>query len=395
LQLFGDFDRAGLRWALLRPWQGLCSSEGDIDVLMSEEALDESRRILLRAGYLQMRADGEEVHAATFDPISGRFLWVHVQPTLKVGGVSVGAGKLLDNVLRQSFPELASEWLMWTLLVRAMEKQQLPERYRDPLKQFASDWSGGPAELEELVRSRGIDTDALAAAAAAGDWEYIIAQDWPREKANGDVPRLVTQARRVWRLIRALLAPQRCGLCVAIIGPDGAGKSTLVRGLERTLPLRTRRIYMGLTGGKMHRAQSLRVPGVVFAAQAAVLWTRYVQAVLYRAAGQIVLFDRYVLDGAVAAGKPLSPLPRVSRRVLRWIVPTPNLVLLLDASGRTMYARKGEYAAETLESWRTQYRRLATAIPSLVVVDAEQSAAGVLRTAQTLIWEKLCERIRV
>jgi thymidylate kinase len=131
----------------------------------------------------------------------------------------------------------------------------------------------------------------------------------------------------------------------------------------------------------------------VFAAQVAVLWAHYVRAILDRAAGRIVLFDRYVLDGAVAAGKPLPFRSKLSRRIQRWIVPAPDLVLLLDASGRTMYERKGEYAAETLESGRSQYRKLQAAVPSLVVIDAEQPAEGVLRTAQKLIWEKLRERV--
>lgn len=35
---------------------------------------------------------------------------------------------------------------------------------------------------------------------------------------------------------------------VAIIGVDGAGKSTVARALEGSMPLRTKYIYMGTTG---------------------------------------------------------------------------------------------------------------------------------------------------
>jgi thymidylate kinase len=73
-------------------------------------------------------------------------------------------------------------------------------------------------------------------------------------------------------------------------------------------------------------------------------------------------------------------------------VPAPNLVLLLDASGRTMFARKGEYAPETLESWRAEYRKLAADVPHLELLDAEQPPESVLRSAEALIWNMLRER---
>jgi thymidylate kinase len=150
---------------------------------------------------------------------------------------------------------------------------------------------------------------------------------------------------------------------------------------------------MGLTGGAMHEVTRLRIPGLVFAAQAGVLWAKFVRAKLYRAAGQIVLFDRYVLDGAVAPGRPMSGRTLLSRRLQRWLIPSPDLVLVLDASGETMYARKGAYTAQTLEEWRTIYRRMEGAVRGLVVIDAEQAPEEVLRTAQTLIWERIRERL--
>jgi thymidylate kinase len=83
----------------------------------------------------------------------------------------------------------------------------------------------------------------------------------------------------------------------------------------------------------------------------------------------------------------------LSRRIQRWLVPTPDLVLFLDASGQTMYARKGAYTAQTLEEWRTIYQRMEGAVRGLVVVNAEQPPEDVLRTAQGLIWERVRERL--
>lgn len=391
VHLFDAFDHAGLRWALLRPWEGLHSAEGDIDVLVGAAALEHARELLLLNGFLDMRTGGTGVHAANFDPVAGRFLWLHVQSTLKVGGLAIAGERLLDGLRREPFPELAPEWLMWAMLIRAIEKRHVPERYRARLRRLASEWRGGPAELEQVVIDRGLSPRDLVDFAAEGQWAEIVEQDRTSQKTNNRSfvrPRWVVPLSK----LKFLFSRRRRGLSVAVIGPDGAGKSTLVGGLQRTLPLPTHVVYMGLTGGMMSRARRLRLPGLVFAVQAALLWMKFMDALRHRAAGKIVLFERYVLDGAVPAGSELSPLQRFARRVQRWILPSADLVVLLDASGRIMYDRKGEYSPETLETWRSHYRKLEATVSSLVVIDAEQDADHVLRTAQELIWERLRDR---
>jgi thymidylate kinase len=387
--LFEDFREAGLRWALLRPWEGLCSAEGDVDVLLAPEEFDRAREVLLRAGFLIIPMGGPDLHAAIFDARADRFFWIHVQSALKIGDKLFPAEGLLGVVPDTPLRESPDEWLLWTVLLRAMDKGSVPERYRTRLMRLASDWREGPDELISIVEQRGLDPRKVAAAAAAGDWEQITAQG----KRHHAPDRAPSPGRRIQRLLQTLIAPKPYGLCVAVIGPDGAGKSTLVRELERTLPLRTRRTYMGLTGGAMHEAARLRIPGLVFAAQAAVLWAKFIRAKLCRAAGQIVLFDRYVLDGAVPPGRPLPRRTLLARRIQRWLVPSPDLVLFLDVSGQTMYARKGAYSAETLEEWRTIYRRLEGSVRRLVVVNAEQPPEDVLRIAQSVIWDKVRERV--
>lgn len=280
---------------------------------------------------------------------------------------------------------------MWALLIRAMEKRHVPERYRARLRRLASDWRGGPAELEQVVIAWGLSPRKLVELAAEGQWAEVVEQDRISPKTDEESfvqPRWIDTLSKVKHLF-----PRRGrGLSVAVIGPDGAGKSTLVEGLQRTLPLPTHVVYMGLTGGKMSRARRLRLPGLVFAVQAALLWMKFLDALRHRAAGRIVLFERYVLDGAVPAGTQLSPLQRFARRTQRWILPSADLVVLLDASGRIMYDRKGEYSPEMLETWRSHYRKLESKVSKLVVIDAEQDADHVLRITQELIWERLRDR---
>ena len=99
-----------------------------------------------------------------------------------------------------------------------------------------------------------------------------------------------------------------------------------------------------------------------------------------------MLFERYTLDGAVPPGHRIGALGTLSRRLLRHACPIPDLVLLLDASGQTLYRRSNEYDAGTLEDWRRAFGRLERSVPTLAVIDAERPAGAVLREASERIW---------
>jgi thymidylate kinase len=222
--------------------------------------------------------------------------------------------------------------------------------------------------------------------AAAGAWERLGALPFTA------APPPTLRARIAGRVERLALLWRRRGIAVGVIGPDGAGKTTLVEGLCADLPFPTRILYMGLTGGRLPRADALRIPGVVLAARLGLLWARWGVALIARLRGQTVLLDRLPLDGTVPSGVRLRPLAAASRRFQAAACPRPDLVLLLDASGATMHARKGEYEPERLEAWRAAYLRLRQHVDRLRVIDAEQPADVVRREAVALIWRCYAER---
>jgi thymidylate kinase len=238
-----------------------------------------------------------------------------------------------------------------------------------------------------VLAEHGLDAESLRTLAAAGEWDRLESHVRPRAAPRGRR----APAAGIVRRLRRVRGPR--GLSGAVLGPDGAGKTTLVEALDRGLPFETRRRYMGLTGGWIRRAGALRVPGLVLGARLLVLWGRYLRIQSDRRLGRIVLVDRYVLDGAVPSGVALRPLAQLSRRLQRRACPLPDLVLLLDASGETMHRRKGEYDPETLEVWRTAYSALVGRVPRLEVLDAEQPAEVVERRAEALIWERYRSRL--
>lgn len=379
----------GVAWSLLRPVESLAEPAGDFDILVAPRRLGTVERILAGRGFALMPVPGPDVHGARFDRDAGRFVWVHAQGALRLAGAETSAEEVLaESVTERGVRRAGDDWLLWTLLLRALvDKGELAQRHRAALAALAGRWRGGPEPLVRVARARGIEPEAAVAEAATGDWAALMERSVHRP-APAPPPRPLRAVRALGRLgeIR-----RRWGISVAVLGPDGAGKSTLVAALAEDLPLPTRVQYMGLTGGKLPRADALRVPGLVFLARVAILWLRYCRGLAQMARGGIVVFDRYTLDAAAPSGMRLSPVARFSRQVQGRVLPLPDLVLLLDASGETLHRRSGEYDAEVLEGWRQAFARLEGRVEQLAKLDAERPHDEVRREAEELVWRRYTE----
>jgi len=202
---------------------------------------------------------------------------------------------------------------------------------------------------------------------------------------------------------------------VAIIGPDGAGKTTICRRALETLSLPTRYVYMGInpdasnhmlvttrllhalkralgappdTAGPPDRNRDERPPRNplrrLFRAVKRVFtmtnriadeWYRQSVVWFYEWRGNIILFDRHFLFDFISYDAPLQGSWRpLSRRIhgymLVHLYPRPDVVVCLDAPGEVLFARKGEGTPERLEERRHEYRKMATLVEHFVLVDA-------------------------
>jgi thymidylate kinase len=215
---------------------------------------------------------------------------------------------------------------------------------------------------------------------------------------------------------------------VALVGADGAGKSTISRSLPCLLPLPVKSIYMGvnlhssgpmlpttrlLLSAKRVRGRTADLvvgapeppreasaparvrAGLKGATRLAVwmseeLFRQLLAWYFSRLRGYVVVFDRdffadfYVHD--VAASDQQRPLSKkVHGFFLQHVYPKPDLVLCLDAPAAVLVARKDEAPAEWLEKRRREYLLLEHVVPTFVRIDATRPLEDVTRDVVSAI----------
>ncbi|WP_200921985.1 hypothetical protein [Novosphingobium sp. Leaf2] len=210
--------------------------------------------------------------------------------------------------------------------------------------------------------------------------------------------------------------------CIALVGCDGSGKSTLTRDLTALLARRapTRSMYLGLgTGdlgrrigrlpivgglteryltakaGKAHSAHSKRLPGIVtalaiFAFSLARRW-RFARVLAFRRRGIQVITDRYPqaelpggFDGPglswTRRGSPLVERLAAQERAMYQDMATyrPTLVIRLNVDVDTAIARKADHTRPLLEKKLAIMPLLQFNGAPIVDIDATRPYAEVL-----------------
>lgn len=207
---------------------------------------------------------------------------------------------------------------------------------------------------------------------------------------------------------------------MALIGVDGAGKTTVARALEGTLAIPAKYMYMGVNweasdtllpttrlvrairrargtvaeGGPPQRVDERR-PGplpkrvlgtvrgsLALANRLAEEWYRQLVVWSYVRKGVVVVFDRhffsdyYAHDVVRQDGRPLGR--RLHGFLLSRLYPKPDLVIFLDAPASVLRSRKSEGTLEALERRRNEYLELAERTPRFVTIDANEPLDAVI-----------------
>ncbi len=399
---FRALDAHGIRWALLRGADDLALPSGDVDLLVDPAALDRLDGALAEAGLRRLGVRGHGSHRFYFSYDVARAEWLEVDV---VTDVTFGPyQELRTGLARQCLEDRRRSGLVWRLcpedeawlllLHLVLDKGRLaPERrasaqeasLRAPLEHPA------PRTLNTCTRA-GASAGVIALVQQMDDAAFVREARALRRRWRRRDPARAVSRSLVNRVLRSLDLPLRehpGGRIVAFIGPDGAGKSTVARAVRTSFPGSSRAVHLGVwRQGRWDRVVH-RLPGGrpvqrlmrVLVGTTSIRWHRHL--------GRLVVLDRSAHDVLLPGALGASLVARVVPWLLLQLSPPPDVVVVLDAPGDVMFARKGEHTVEVLERRRQAYLEMARDDPAFVVLDATRPPAHVARSAMAAVWERL------
>lgn len=303
------------------------------------------------------------------------------------------------------------------LLAKKSWKGKTPERQSIRLKQLAE--TLGQAEAERIAATVFSGTSSKQAVRAClnkslatdvvGARKEFWKTAWTRRPLQSVGYVITNSARLFWREIRPT------GILVAVMGPDGVGKSTVITGLIESLGLgfwrrhklfhwrpqalfikRDQRINPD-PHGKPVRGTFLSM--AYLSAFFLDHWVGYifkVRPALGRS--NFVIFDRYFHDVLVDPRRYRYGGPVWYAKFLAKAIPEPDLVILLDADEFSIAARKCELPLLEIKTQLQKYRKLQFQRAPKIVVDTHSGIEATINSSSHAVTEfmrvRLADRIR-
>lgn len=428
MEVFQQLDQQHIQYCVLRGYEelDLLDDTGDVDLLVRDDQIGQFQALMAQLHFVRLPSWGHAPHQfyVAYDESSDRWLKLDAVTTVMFGKPIPALKTLLaEGCLARrrrrgpTYVPSPEDELVTTLLHCLLDKGAFSAHRLARIKALRAEITD-EAYLNKLLRAAwapDLSWARLAALIDTESWPALLRAAPQIARRLGRGQRLAVRGRTLaGRALRKLdriagvLQPR--ALTVALLAPDGGGKTTLATELARRFFLPSRYIYMGtnldastigLPTTRWIQARSQRASkpirllarGLRFPNNVAEQWYRYGVSYYHMVRGRLVLFDRYVYD-APAAQRRTSLKSRLRRWMLAAIAPKPDLVVFLDAPGEVLYARKGEHSPSILEQQRQHYLGLQQHLPQMVVVDATNNADQVRRTVTSLIWQWYAKHLR-
>jgi thymidylate kinase len=421
--LFNSLDRNEVRYCVLHSWEELPQKlSSDLDIAIHPE--DARKMPLLFRSLREKGYTAVQVFNYFVDAYYVIFFWLEGITVNSVavdiifehrrGGLIVPSGESLVSGRRRQglfwIPAPESEFTY--LLAKKTWKGAVP-----PMQAL---------RLKTLVEQLGRPTaERLAGQLFLGELRISVVEACASGRIDALLGELKGQTwktsflRNPWKLTEYVLSDgvrrvrrwmQPTGVFVTVMGPDGAGKSTLIQHLIQAVSPAFRRhrlfhwrpmlLWRRKTRRDTTRPHSLtphpawRSIAMLFA-NFLDYWLGYwllIRPLLARSG--LVVFDRYFDDLLIDAKRYRYGKPLWVARALSSLIPKPDLVLVLDAPDEVVLSRKQEVAPEEVQRQRRSYCEYQNETANSRLIDATPSVAQVTAECARAILEFLAQRSR-
>ncbi len=258
-------------------------------------------------------------------------------------------------------------------------------------------------------------THLLSTAAESGDWCTVRQQISQLRSLllRGSEPSSLWHSLSygladVRRRIRRILQPT--GLFLVLLGPDGAGKSSVIEHLSRDLAPAFRRTSVMHFSPRLLKHRSDITPvtyphAVEPRSQITSLlkmcywiidfslgYVMLIRPALTRST--LVIFDRYLNDVLVDPKRYRFRGPHWLVKLLIRLVPKPDLVIVLDAPPEVLQQRKQEVSFTETKRQREAYRALAGKMPNSRIISATFPLDYVVADVEQVALNRMADRVR-
>jgi thymidylate kinase len=424
MNIYQDVERilSNTEYAILHGWQSLPDHhDSDLDIAINPDhlnILEESLADFKSGKLVQLLQHESSCFYFILAHKNGKgmeFLQVDAATDYRRNGLTYFSAEELSRARQQwkGFWVASPETELAYLLVKKTLKGETPGHQKKRLR-YLIDKLG-----EE--KSTVISTELFGKESGPRIISWISNNNWSVQESN--LPRLKRaliletvkkdplNPLRYWlneakRIVRRWLYPT--GLFIAVLGPDGVGKSTLIESMEVHLSGAFRRtanfhLRPGVFGkndqgnpvtdphGKPPRSFPVSVLKIAY------YFTDYALGYLFKlypkfVRSTLVIFDRYYDDILVDPTRYRYSGPSWLVKFMRYFIPRPDLFLVLDASEDELLRRKQEVGKEELTRQRKAYRDLAVGLPNAFILDSSQNSERLAGDVSEIILDYLHER---